>query len=372
MKIAIHAADLDHKRIDGTRVYIFNVLKNLGLINKKDTFIIYHQSEFNPNLAPPVFKNYAIKKLPFPKFWTQVRFAWQVFRDAPDVLWMPMHNVPILRRRKMKVVVTIHDLAFKIFPSYFPPRDLAKLNRLSDHAIKNADQIIAVSNSTKNDILKFYPEISQDKITVVHHGFDSEIFSRKIITKEAERLMATYDLEPRTYLLYVGAIQPRKNLNVLIDAFEKIKTLRPELKLVIAGAPAWQYQSTLDKIASSQFANDIIVTGVLNFSQIAALYQKAEVFVFPSLYEGFGIPVLEAMAAGVPVVLANNSSLPEVAGDSALYFETESSIDLTEKIESILKDEKLRKELIKKGSERVKEFSWEKCARQTLDVILKK
>ena len=124
MKIAIHAADLDHDRIDGTRVYLFNMLKNFGKLDKKNEFSIYHQDEFNANLTPPTFANYLIKKLAFPVRWTQTRFAWQLFCDKPKVLWMPVHNVPIFRRKKLKVVVTIHDLAFKIFPQYFPKKDL--------------------------------------------------------------------------------------------------------------------------------------------------------------------------------------------------------------------------------------------------------
>ena len=372
MKIAIHAADLDHDRIDGTRVYLFNMLKNFGKLDKKNEFSIYHQDEFNANLTPPTFANYLIKKLAFPVRWTQTRFAWQLFCDKPKVLWMPVHNVPIFRRKKLKVVVTIHDLAFKIFPQYFPKKDLDKLNRLSDLAIKNADHVIAVSAATKNDILKFYPEISSEKVTVVYHGYDMELFSEKISLAQAEKTLKTYNLIPNSYLLYVGAIQPRKNLNVLIEAFEKIKEKKSELKLVIAGAPAWQYECVLGKIAKSKFKDDIIVTGTIAFDQLPALYQNAQAFIFPSLYEGFGIPVLEAMASGTPVILANNSSLPEVAGDSALYFDTSSPDELAACIENVSSDELLRNNMIEKGLKRSENFSWEKCAQETLDIISKK
>ena len=393
MKIAIHAADLDHKRIDGTRVYLFNTLKNFGTLDRNDSFNIYHQSEFNDHMTPPKFSNYLIKKIPFPFLWTQTRFAWQLFLDKPDVLWMPVHNVPIFRRKNLKIVVTIHDLAFKIFPQYFPKRDLAKLNRLSDLAIKNADRIIAVSEATKNDILKFYPQIPKEKITVIHHGFDTELFSsevernestlsiseratkssfsQKVSKEKSDAVLKCHKLNVKSYLLYVGAIQPRKNLGVLIEAFEKIKTKNSELKLVFAGAPAWQYEATLEKIAKSPFVEDIVITGTIPFAHLSALYQNAQAFVFPSLYEGFGIPVLEAMASGTPVVLANNSSLPEVAGEAALYFDTLSSTDLASCLERILTDDALRTAMVEKGQKRAADFSWEKCAQQTLDIILK-
>jgi len=390
MHIAIHASDLDHDRLDGTRVYLFNMLKNFGKIDQNDFFSIYHQNEFNSQLVPPLFPNYIVKKNPFPLLWTQTRFAFEVFRDAPDVLWMPVHNIPICKRKNLKVVVTIHDLAFKIFPNYFPKKDLAKLNRLSDMAINSADHIIAVSHSTKNDILKFYPKISEKKISVIYHGFDQELFQREFSQEESAKILSEFKIptspagrQNSKFILYVGAIQPRKNLEVLIDAFEKVKeksasplrhgfseaSRRTELKLVIAGAPAWKYQATLDKIAASKFSSDIIVTGNLEFEKISILYQNAKMFIFPSLYEGFGIPVLEAMAAKTPVILAKNSSLVEVGGEAALYFETENSTDLADCIRKIIEDETLSEELVKKGSEHVANFSWEKCARETLDII---
>lgn len=373
MHIAIHASDLDHDRLDGTRVYLFNMLKNFGKINQKDSFSIYHQNEFNSQLVPPLFSNYTVKKIPFPLLWTQTRFALELFRDAPDVLWMPVHNIPICRRKNLKVVTTIHDLAFKIFPNYFPKKDLAKLNKLSDMAISSADHIIAVSHSTKNDILKFYPQISEEKITVIYHGFDPDLFQQRFPDEYSNNLLKNYGLQTKNYILYVGAIQPRKNLEILIDAFEKIKensvSQRTDLKLVIAGAPAWKYQATLDKISASKFSSDIVITGNLEFEKISILYQNAKMFVFPSLYEGFGIPVLEAMAAKIPVILARNSSLVEVGGEAALYFETENSTNLVSCIQKIIEDEVFSKELVQKGSERVANFSWEKCARETLDII---
>lgn len=371
MKIAIHAADLDHKRIDGTRVYLFNMLKNFGLIDQDDSFEIHHQKAFNARLTPPTFENYQIVEKHFPFLWTQTLFAWNLFWSKADVLWMPVHNIPIFKRRNLKVVVTIHDLAFKIFPEYFTKKDLLKLNRLADMAVTKADRLIAVSLSTKNDILKFYPSILPENIAVIHHGFDTKLFSKKCDEKENLKVLENHQLKAKNYLLYVGAIQPRKNLGVLIDAFEKLKTSHPDLKLVFAGAPAWKHEETFEKIEKSEFKNDIIVTGTVSFDDLPILYQNAKVFVFPSLYEGFGIPVLEAFASGVPVVLADNSSLPEVGGEAAIYFKTEDGNDLLKKLELVLSDDNLRDDHIKRGFDRITEFSWETCAQRTLDNIKK-
>lgn len=369
MKIAIHAADLDNERIDGTRVYILNMLKNFGVLDEQVEFFVYHKDNFNPQLTPPTFSNYLVKKIPFPKFWTQTRFAWQIFWDKPDVLWMPMHNLPRLRRKNLKTVVTVHDLAFKIFPQYFPKKELDNLNNLTDYAVKNADSLVAISQATKNDILKFYPTVEAKKIKVIQHGFDQKLFQSQISQIRDEEILASYNLKAKSYLLYVGAIQPRKNLIVLIEAFEKVKKNHPEMKLVFVGGPAWDFEETFERIKKSVFKNDIIVTGKVPFRQLPALYRNASVFVFPSLYEGFGIPILEAFASGTPVVCAGNSSLLEIGGQALLYFDADSAEQLTTCLEKVLSDSDLCRQMIENGLKQVQKFSWEKCAEETLEFI---
>lgn len=369
MKIAIHVSDLDHERIDGTRVYIKSVLNEFAKQDGQDEFWLFHQREFNPALEPDKAKNFVVRKKPFAWFWTQTRFAWELFKLQPQVLWMPVHNLPCWRRQNLRTVVTIHDLAFKLFPNHFPPRDLRKLNLLADHAITRASKLIAISEATKQDILKFYPEVSAEKIAVVHHGFDAKLFEGPVPQHVAEEILAEYGLANEEYLLYVGAIQPRKNLEVLVTAFEKLKIKYPQLKLVLAGARAWHWESTVARIAASPFASDIVETGKIPFGHQPALYQNARVFVFPSLYEGFGIPVLEAFASGVPVVAADNSSLPEVGGEAALFFTAENEQELANCVEQLLKDETLRTDLALRGKKQLEKFSWDKCARQTLAIL---
>ena len=371
MKIAIQIADLDARRIDGTRVYILNMLKFFGQLDRNSDFLLYHRATFNPSLLPPNFPNYKIRKKAFPFFWTQLRFAWELQKDQPEVLWMPMQALPVLRSKKLRTVITVHDLAFKVFPDMFPRKDLWQLNFYADYAIKNADKIIAVSNSTKKDLLRFYPKISAEKIQVIRHGFDSELFSKKISAEEQEKFRAKYKLTDTPYLLYVGAIQPRKNLIALVDAFVKLKEsgAYPALKLVLAGAPAWKAEETLEAIEASAYSKEIILTGGVDFSDLMKFYQCAEIFIFPSLYEGFGIPILEAFASRVPVICANNSSLPEVAGEAALYFKSGDTGDLSEKIIKILENDSEKKRLIENGLVQLRKFSWEKCAKETLDFI---
>ena len=371
MKIAIQAADLDSSRVDGTRVYLWNVLKFLGKMAKDDQFYIYHKNNFNSELTPRKFPNYIIRRIKSPFLWTQTGFAFGIWRDKVEALWMPMHNIPLLKSKKIKTTVTIHDLAFKLFPETFPKNDLRRLNRLTDLAVKRSDKIIAVSYSTKRDILKFYPQIKEEKIKVIYHGFDATLFEKKFEDDLQKKILRRWKLIDKKYLLYVGAIQPRKDLPTLVKAFELFKKQsgKSEIKLVLAGGRAWRWRETIEMIENSSVRQDIVLTDKVGFDELAILYRNALLFVFPSRYEGFGIPLLEAFSAGVPVISADNSSLREVGGDGAEYFKSGDYLELAEKIRRMVADEKKRFMMIERGLRQLKNFSWEKSARETLNYL---
>jgi glycosyltransferase involved in cell wall biosynthesis len=282
---------------------------------------------------------------------------------------MPMAALPICRRKKMKTVVTIHDLAFKHFPETFTKKDLRKLNFFADYSIRKSDRIIAISQATKKDILKFYPEIDEKKIKVIHHGFSPEVFSG------GRDVDAENELKKRLgifggYVLYAGALQPRKNIEKLIEAYDDYrKRTGSSIKLVLAGEKAWLWEKIEEMAQKSTFKEDIIMPGKLKFCDMGHLFRGASVFVYPSFYEGFGITILEAFAAGVPLITANNSSLPEVAGDGALYFDACDAGALSLQIEKILSSKDLQNDMIAKGKKRLKNFSWETCAKETLEYI---
>lgn len=365
MRIAIQAADLDHARIDGTRVYLFNVLTRLGAIGPHDDFLVYHRSAFNPALTPPTFPNYTIKSIPPLPMWTQTRLARALFRDRPDALWMPMHALPLVRPTNMRTVVTIHDLAFKFFPHFFPRHDVRRLNFLTDYAVRHATALIAVSHATKEDILRVYGNVPEEKITVVHHGVNVRDFQSGGV-KHEQAILARYAVETKKYILYVGAIQPRKNLTLLVDAFAIVKRKHPEYKLVLAGGRAWLADEILRAIKSSPYAADIILTGTIGFRDVTALYRNTALFVFPSLYEGFGMPILEAFAAKVPVVCARNSSIAEIAGDAALFVGGHDTEELATAMRIALEQRGERDLLIARGIKRAEQFSWDRCSTETL------
>jgi glycosyltransferase involved in cell wall biosynthesis len=369
MKIAVQASDLDHERIDGTRVYLKELLKRLGGLAVDDTFAIYHRGTFNPQLAPPELANYQVKRCPFPWAWMQTRFAWELFREKPEKLFLPIQAAPIFLPPATEVIATIHDLAFKRYPETFPKKDLLKLNFLLDVAVRRADKLIAVSQSTKDDLLHFFPNLPEERVRVIHHGFDSEFFAARISNEDLIKNLSRYTVQPQSYVLYVGALQPRKNLVRLIEAFEIAKESMFEMKLVLAGETAWLADDILEARERSVYKEDIILIGRVSFEELRALYQGARLFAFPSLYEGFGLPVLEAFASSTPVLLASNSSLGEVGGRAALYVNAQSVPDIAEKLERLWSDSELRAELVARGHEQLKKFSWDKCARETLDYI---
>ena len=369
MRIAVQAADLDAKRVDGTRTYIRELLRRFGEIDKDDTFFVCHKGEFNPELAPPKLSNYEFLALPGDRLWMQTVFAQALYRIRPDRIFIPVQAAPVTTPPGVEIVATVHDLAFRFFPKTFPTASRAKLNLLLGMLISKATRIIAVSESTKADILRFYPHVPEAHITVIHHGVNADFFSQEIGEDERDAVLSRYGLAPGSYALYVGAIQPRKNLVRLVAAFEKTKEKHPEMRLVIVGEKAWLSDDIVSRIERSRFAADIVRVGQAPMSELPIWYRSARCFVFPSLYEGFGLPVLEAFASGTPVLTSNISSLPEVGGDAALYVDPYLEDDIAEKLSLLWEDESLRERLIVKGYERVKLFSWDRCAQETLDCI---
>ncbi|MEA3273387.1 MAG: glycosyltransferase family 1 protein [Patescibacteria group bacterium] len=371
MKIAIDAADLCDRRVDGTRVYIKNILNYLGKIEKADSFFIYLKGRLNKELNFRRYANYFLKKSKAPFFWTQSKFPFEIRRDQPDVLWMPLQTVPFLIKRKTRVVVTIHDLAFRFFKNHFPLKDRLFLAIFTKLALKRADKVIAVSQNTKQDIIKEYG-LPPEKITVIYHGYNDKIFNlgNARDDKEIGNIKKKYWIKG-DYILYAGALQPRKNLEVLIKAFEKLKKIEDynNLKLVLAGPKAWLCKDIYRRVKASANFGDIIFTGHYRTKDLPYLMGGAEVFVFPSLYEGFGIPVLEAMASGVPVICADNSSLPEVGGEAPQYFKAENYQELAETLRKVLGNKELKQKMISGGLEQTNKFSWEKCARETYRVL---
>ncbi len=377
MKIAININELTIRQETGVKVYTREIVKALAKIDRENEYVLYINELPKKELSSEVsglssflggnskFKIQSASwrtKFNFP-FWTYLKLPQEIKKDKPDVFFMPIQSSPFLNKPKnIKIVITVHDLAFLIFPEHFTAKDRFLLNFHTKRAIQMADKIIAPSEATKKDLIKFY-KIDENKINVIYHGTTRPAIPIK--RKNNPKLQITY-------ILFVGQIQPRKNLIRLIEAFEFIKEKNkkyPDLKLIIAGGKGWMANKIYEKARKSEFSKDIIFTGKASNEHLAELYQNALVFVMPSLYEGFGLPVIEAMSYGVPCAVSDNSSLAEIVDDHGLLFDAYSSSDIAQKISMFLNNDVLREDFSERSLRNAKHFSWEKSAKKTLEVI---
>ncbi len=273
---------------------------------------------------------------------------------------------------RVKKVVTFHDLSFEYFPEFFPwhKRFWHKTQNPRARA-REAAKIIAVSRSTKNDLVEIY-RVPEEKIKVIYSGVGEE-FKKIILPPEKKKFVRERYYLPEKFILYFGTLEPRKNLIGLIKAYEifrrKISQADPPA-LVIAGQPGWLFRDILAAAKNSPFRQDIVFTGFVEPADKVYLYNLASLFVYPSFFEGFGFPPLEAMACGVPVVCSHTSSFPEVAGDAAVLIDPYNFGELAWAMAEVWQDKNLRDYLVEQGCRQVKNFSWDKCAKETLDFLI--
>lgn len=294
----------------------------------------------------------------------QLIFPFYIWRERLDLMHFPHFNAPIFC--PVKFVVTIHDLILIKFPTSRATTlgpTLYKIKNLAYKlviylAVKRAKKILAVSEYTKNDIVRQF-KVKPEKIAVTYEGV-AELLKTPFI-KEGRG-----DFISQPYLLYVGNAYPHKNLEGLIRVFARINKSLPDLKLVLVGKEDYFYNRL--KLYAKNFSANIIFPGYVPDRELAELYRNALIYVFPSFYEGFGLPPLEAMARGLAVVSSNKTCLPEILGEAALYFNPADEADMKHKIEQALSGEKLRAELIRRGYEQIKKYSWRDCAEKTLEV----
>lgn len=327
----------------------------------KFKFLIYLKD--NPLADLPERTSWWEYKVVKPGFlWTQWRLPLELFlgKPGPDVFFTPGHYAP--RYSPCPTAMAIMDLSYIYFPKMFKKKDLWQLQTWTARSVKKTRKILTISQFSKNAIIEYY-HVDSDRVIVTYPGFKMNHF---VIQNQ---ILKKYGLV-NDYLLYVGTLQPRKNLPKLIEAFDLLKSSYPHLSLVIVGKKGWLYEEIFTKVKALGLGKKVIFTGYVPDEELPAFYQNARCFCLPSLYEGFGIPALEAMAYGCPVVVSNVSSLPEIVADAGILVDPQSIPDIAQGIEKILKmDSVNRQNLIQKGQERVKQFSWEKCAKETLQVL---
>jgi glycosyltransferase involved in cell wall biosynthesis len=280
-----------------------------------------------------------------------------------DLLHSPDFIPPF--KRSYKSVITVHDLAFLLYPQ-FMTKEAARYYGQIDHAVRSTDHIIAVSKATKQDIINFLG-VPSEKITVIYEGRNPAY--HPIDKAEARAICRqNWDLDG-DFVFFISTIEPRKNIPTLLKAYRCLRdAYKRKEKLVLAGSKGWLFEEVDQTIKELGLENDVILIGRVQDADVNYLYNAASMLVFPSFYEGFGLPPLEAMACGTPVIVSKIKVMPEIVGDAALLVDPHDVEDLTVAMNRLLTDESLRQDLIAKGYKRADKFSWEKAARETLDV----
>ncbi|MCS3903560.1 alpha-1,3-rhamnosyl/mannosyltransferase [Methylohalomonas lacus] len=263
-------------------------------------------------------------------------------------------------------VVTVHDLSHEQYPQYHPKERVSWLNRNLDDSVRRADRVITVSEFVRHELQQRFPDAAE-KIVTVHNGVSERFHPRT--AAETAPVLHQYSLAHGGYVFAAATLEPRKNLTGLLDAYLGLPlSLREAYPLVVAGAPGWHSKQLEEKLARAQSSGEVRVLGYVPAQDLASLYAGAALFAFVSFYEGFGLPVAEAMACGVPVLTSNRASLPEISGDAAALVDPANIEAITASMQMLLEDEALRIEYASKGRQRAALFTWERCAAQTISV----
>lgn len=360
MKIGIDGNEANIKTRVGSNKYAFEVLKALKDINDNQ-YNICLKDKLLSDMPPPDI-NWQYKIFGPRPFWTQFALPVKLLTKEwhLDVFFTPGHYAP--RFCPCPLVITVLDTSYLNYPQLFLKKDLYQLKNWTSYGIYKAKKIIAISNSTKNDLLKYY-RIKDNKVKVIYPGFDRERFSSEIDNQTGRNILKKYNID-NPYVLFVGTIQPRKNLDRLIAVFNREDM---PFDLVIVGKKGWMSDEFIEK---TKINHKIKIIGYINDEDLPHLYKQALCFILPSLYEGFGFPVIEAMSVGTPVIVSNTSSLPEIVGDAGLMINPTSISDIENSIKSVANFSlSERKSIIEKGYLAVRKYSWEACAREIIETL---
>jgi len=415
MIIGIDASRANRPHKSGTEWYSYYLIKALAKIDSRNQYILYTDKplikelcdltdEVGPSdcgridrggwqsVASP-YNNFKAKilKWPWKFFWTQGRLSWEMLIGSPDILFVPAHALPLIHPAKS--VVTIHDIGYKRHRSLYSHEKIGYRPKIwnwlaravtrgryqataydyldwsTGRSLKKARHIITISEFSRQEIRRYY-ETPVEKISVVHNGYNVELFQKKEMDeRKIDAALEAHGIE-KPYLFYVGRLEKKKNVGALVEAYVLARHRGGwSHKLYLVGDASFGYDEIKYLINEFDVANQVLTTGWVSEEHLSYIYHGATAFIFPTKYEGFGIPLLQAMAAGTPVVASRAAAVPEIAGDAALLFDPDDVEDMAEKINKIVTGEALRERLIAAGRERVKQFSWEKCARETLKVF---
>lgn len=367
MLIAVDGFEASADNRVGVGRFEVELLKHMHALDRKNSYRIYTPRTPKPDV-PAESNRWQYRVATFNRLWSQVALPiyTMIDRPKPAVFFSPVHYAP--RFTTLPLVLGIMDLSFLFFPDMFRPQDLYKLTEWTKYSVKKAQRVIAISQSTKNDILDKY-HIPGSAISVVYPGVNT-----KKTMSNAKMTLQKYGIADN-YILYVGTLQPRKNIIRLIEAFDLVNKKHLQngkkgLQLVIVGKKGWLYDTIFAKVKDLGLEKQVVFTGFVSDEELPALYAHATCFCLISLYEGFGFPVLEAMREGTPVIASNISSLPELVEDAGILVNPEDVTDIAQCILEVLKMKDAdRMKLIAKGKKQAAKFTWERTARETIQIL---
>lgn len=400
MIIGIDASRANLKHKTGTQWYSFYLIKNLAKIDKTNQYWLYVNEPPSLELVAAVKENsnfiFKFLEWPFLSFWTLGRLTLEMLIKRPDILFIPAHGLPLFGPRR--TINTIHDVAFvREQDLYFSSQASAQWNiskkiinslvRIltfnkygatsvdylywsTAFSLHHAKKIIAVSEFTKSEITSLYNSVPESKVKVIYNGYSNDLYKPLPDLNERQAILSKYGFD-YPYFLYVGRLEKKKNTVTLIEAFALFIEENPDspMHLVLIGNAGYGYDEVKYVIEEFDLSGRVIMPGWLDEADLPYIFNAASAFVFPSKHEGFGIPVLQALACGVPAIISDLPVLREIVGEAALYFNQNNRRSIALAMNRIIKDEDLRRELSDRGLKQVKSFSWEKCAAETLQLM---
>ena len=347
----------------GTEHYSWELLAALGRVDRRNRYRLYCNAV--PTALPPLPPTFQLRPIPLRRAWSHARLSAEMLSHAPDVLFVPAHALPLVPARRS--VVTIHDLGFLHYPAAHTRLQRVYHGIFTRLSARRATRIIAISEATRRDLERFYGTDPR-KIDVVYHGVDPRFqpLDPAVVAETLDR----YGLA-QPFLLFVSTVQPRKNVARLIEAFAvaRERVADPKPALVLAGKRGWLTEQIERRAAELGIADAVRFVGYVADADLPALLNGALAYVAPSLYEGFGMTVLEAQACGTPVMASNSSSLPEVVGDAGLLVDPHDTAAMADALQRLLSEPALRADLRERGLRHVQGWTWERTARQTLAVL---
>jgi glycosyltransferase involved in cell wall biosynthesis len=362
MRIAVNTRFLLKNELEGYGYFIQEIFSRLALNNPQHQFIFLFDRPYNPdfvfaeNISAVVISPKARHALSF-KWWYDIKVPAALKKYKADVFVSPDGFCSLLT--KVPQVLVVHDLAFLHHPQFIERHHRIFYKYYTPKFIRKAKVVATVSDFSRKDIIKQY-RVPENKILNI--GSAAKAIFQPIDWKEKDLIKEQY-ADGCEYFVFVGGIHPRKNLMNLLKAFSLFKTRQhTNMKLLIVGRLAWKYNKTLEKLKRYKFKDEVKMLGYLPDEELAKIIAGAYALVFPSFFEGFGVPILEGMQSGVPVITSNTSSMPEIGGEAALYADPNNPADIAEQMKLIFKDENLRSRLIEKGKLQAQEYSWDKTA----------